>query len=223
MRRPLIEGLLPPGAAGAEARTDAPDDALRPEERAAVAGVSEGRRREFTTVRHCARRALTALGHAAVPLVPDGRGVPGWPDGVVGSMTHCRGYRASVVAWRRDVPALGVDAEPRLPLRAGVLSRIARPEERERLTLLAASHPQLDCWDRLLFSAKEAVFKAWFPDTRTELAFQDVRVTFDAADRTFRATVLAPGAPAVPGAAEGRGFSGRWLARDGVLVTVAHG
>ncbi|MEV1025790.1 4'-phosphopantetheinyl transferase superfamily protein [Streptomyces sp. NPDC050264] len=217
MRRPLIEELLPPGAAGAETRADAPDEVLRPEERAFVTGVSEGRRREFTTVRYCARRALGALGHAAVPLVPDGRGVSGWPDGVVGSMTHCRGYRAAVVAWRRDVGALGVDAEPRRPLRAGVLSTVSLPEERERLASLPTSHPGPDCWDRLLFSAKEAVFKAWFPATRTELTFQDVRVAFDAADRTFRATVL------LPGAAGGRDFRGRWLARDGLLVTIAYG
>ncbi|MFJ9041542.1 4'-phosphopantetheinyl transferase [Streptomyces sp. NPDC102406] len=222
MRHPLIEGLLPPYAAGAEARADVGDDTLHPRERAAIAGVGEGRRREFTTVRHCARSALTALGHAPAPLVPDARGVPSWPDGVVGSMTHCRGYRAAVVAHRRDVGAVGLDAEPSRPLREGVLHAVALPEERERLAPLAASHPGLDCWDRLLFCAKEAVFKAWFPATRTELTFRDVAVVLDAAGRTFHATVLpAPGRDLPGRDAPGRTFHGRWLARDGLLVAVA--
>ena len=203
---------MPSYVAGAEARADAADDALHPEERAAVAGVSEGRRREFTTVRHCARRALSALGHAPVPLIPDVRGVPRWPDGVVGSMTHCRGYRAAVVARRYDVRALGVDAEPWRPLREGVLGTVSLPGERERLAALEASHSRLACWDRLLFCAKEAVYKAWFPDTGTELTFRDVSVAFDPADHTFRATVLVP---------DRRDFTGRWLARDGLLVAVA--
>ncbi|MEU1513110.1 4'-phosphopantetheinyl transferase superfamily protein [Streptomyces sp. NPDC005811] len=214
MRQPLIERLLPSYVAGAEARVDAADDSPHPEERAAVAGVSEGRRREFTTVRLCARRALTALGRAPVPLVPDARGVPRWPDGVVGSMTHCRGYRAAVVARRCDVRALGVDAEPCRPLREGVLGTVSLPGERARLAALTASHPRLACWDRLLFCAKEAVYKAWFPDTGTALTFRDVTVSFDPADHTFRATVLAP---------DRCEFSGRWLAADGLLVTVALG
>lgn len=228
VRRPLVQELLPPYAVGAETRADAPDEVLHPEERAAVAGVSEGRRREFATVRGCARRALTTLGHAPVPLVPDPRGVPCWPAGVVGSMTHCRGYRAAVVAWRRDVRALGVDAEPSLPLREGVLRTVSRPEERERIAFLQAEHPHVACWDRLLFCAKEAVFKAWFPRTRRELGFRDVVVAFGGAGRTFRATVVTAEGPGegrdqdfAEGRGDGRDFDGRWVARDGLLVAVA--
>ncbi|MET9450384.1 4'-phosphopantetheinyl transferase family protein [Streptomyces cinerochromogenes] len=224
MHRPLVQELLPPYAVGAETRADTPDEVLHPEERAAVAGVSEGRRREFATVRGCARRALTTLGHAPVPLVPDPRGVPRWPAGVVGSMTHCRGYRAAVVGWRRDVRSLGVDAEPSRPLREGVLRTVSRPEERERIALLQAEHPQVACWDRLLFCVKEAVFKAWFPRTRRELGFRDVTVTFGGVGGTFRAAVLTPeglGHGPDHGPDEGRDFDGRWVARDGLLVAVA--
>ncbi|MEU6439223.1 4'-phosphopantetheinyl transferase superfamily protein [Streptomyces sp. NPDC047046] len=215
MPQTLIQSLLPPSAAGADTRADAPDDTLHPLERAALpTGASEGRRREFTTVRACAREALAALGQPPAPLLPDARGVPHWPRGIVGSMTHCRGYRAAVVAREGDVPALGVDAEPCEPLREGVLRTISRPGERERLRLLGALRHRPECWDRLLFCAKEAVFKAWFPLTRTELAFQDVSVVLDAAGQSFRARVLVPG---------GREYTGRWLAREGLLAAVAFG
>ncbi|GAA3299062.1 hypothetical protein GCM10020295_36270 [Streptomyces cinereospinus] len=108
----------------------------------------------------------------------------------------------------------GVDAEPWRPLREGVLGTVSLPGERERLAALEASHSRLANWDRLLFCAKEAVYKAWFPDTGTGLTFRDVTVVFDPADHTFRATVLV---------ADRRDFTGRWLARDGLLVAVAFG
>jgi 4'-phosphopantetheinyl transferase EntD len=51
---------------------------------------------------------------------------------------------------RRALAALGVAPAPILP------------GERAMLRDLAATAPG-PCWDRLLFSAKESVYKAWFP------------------------------------------------------------
>jgi 4'-phosphopantetheinyl transferase EntD len=107
-----------------------------------------------------------------------------------------------------------VDAEPWRPLRDGVLDTVSLPVERARLAVLEESHAGLASWDRLLFCVKEAVYKAWYPRTRTELGFRDVAVTFDPARHAFRAVVLAHG---------GGEFTGRWLAREGVLVAVALG
>ncbi|WP_319204824.1 DUF6545 domain-containing protein [Streptomyces sp. ME02-8801-2C] len=77
-------------------------------------------------------------------------------------MTHCDGYRAAAVSRRLDVAALGIDAEPHAPLPPGLLRRIASPSERGHLTALRHTRPALH-WDRLFFSAKESVYKAWFP------------------------------------------------------------
>jgi 4'-phosphopantetheinyl transferase EntD len=46
----------------------------------------------------------------------------------------------------------------------GVLGIVAVAGEQERLRRLKAAAPGT-CWDRLLFSAKESVYKAWFPLT----------------------------------------------------------
>ncbi|MYX04924.1 4'-phosphopantetheinyl transferase superfamily protein [Streptomyces sp. SID8378] len=211
----MMSRLLPSAVVAAEAFEDAPDTLLFPEEEAAVAGVGDGRRREFTTVRHCARRALRGLGLQPVPLVPGRWGAPGWPDGVVGSMTHTRGYRAAAVARSTDVRALGVDAEPHRALGEGVLRTISLPEERERQAGLERADASV-CWDRLLFCAKEAVYKAWFPLTGIPLSgFRDVMVTFHPAGGTFDARVLGAGAGHTEAVLE----EGRWIAAGDLLLT----
>lgn len=212
----MIRALLPPWAVSAEAYGDPPGARLHPAEEAVVARAVASRRREFTTVRHCASLALGELGVPYAPLLPGPRGAPGWPDGVVGSMTHCRGYRAAVVARARDAVALGVDAEPDEPLPGGLLEAVALPRERERVLALLARRPG-PRWDRLLFSAKEAVYKAWFPLTGQLLDFDEAEVVFNPARHGFRAALLVPG-PVVDGR-EVRAFDGRWAAGRGLLVT----
>lgn len=210
----MIDEILPAAVMSAESFGDEPDAWLFPEERTALGEVGEARRREYTTVRHCARRALDGLGLAPAPLVAGERGAPRWPAGVVGSMTHCAGYRAAATARRSDVRTLGIDAEPHGPLPGGVLEYIALPREAAEVARLARHHPEVH-WDRLLFCAKEAVYKAWFPATRSWLGF-DGAVISPAPDGTLHARVLTP-APSQQEPAP-REFTGRWLVRDGLLL-----
>jgi 4'-phosphopantetheinyl transferase EntD len=57
-----------------------------------------------------------------------------------------------------------------MPLPAGVLGAIALPEEQAWVARLLAVRPDTH-WDRLLFSAKESVYKAWFPMTQSMARF----------------------------------------------------
>jgi 4'-phosphopantetheinyl transferase EntD len=212
----VISEILPDAVACAEAFGDPPDAVLYPEEEALVVRAAERRRREFTTGRHCAHRALAALGVAPVPILTGERGAPQWPSGVVGSITHCAGYRAAAVARARDAATIGLDAEPDQSLPDGVLELISSPGERARLRDLTAAEPGT-CWDRLLFSAKESAYKAWFPLARRWLGFEDADISIHPADGTFEARllVLVP----VLGGAPLASFRGRWLARDGMILT----
>ncbi|MET8684431.1 4'-phosphopantetheinyl transferase superfamily protein [Streptomyces sp. NPDC004732] len=199
-----------------ETHDDPADAVLFPEEEAVVANAVAKRRNEFTTVRHCARTALARIGVPPAPILPGHRGAPGWPDGVVGSMTHCAGYRAAVVARAGEVISVGIDAEPGEPLRdPDVLNLVADETERAVLASLGSRQPATP-WDRLLFSAKESVYKTWFPLTGRWLGFEDARVEL-AADGTFTARLLVEG-PVVQGV-ELKGFSGRWIVRDGIAAT----
>jgi 4'-phosphopantetheinyl transferase EntD len=213
----VIERILPPQIAAMESFGDISDAVLFPEERVAIARAADSRRREFATARTCARTALARLGQPMAAVLPGPRGAPQWPEGVVGSITHCAGYRAAAVALARDVVSLGVDAEPDEALPDhGMLELIALDSERIRLGELAARTPGIS-WDRLLFSAKESVYKTWFPLARRWLDFESADVRIDAEQGTFTAQLLVPG-PLVNGSPLSV-LRGRWIADHGLLVT----
>lgn len=108
----MIGDLLPPNVAAAEAWEDPTDAGLFPDEEALVANAVAKRRSEFATARRCAREALARLGMPPAPILSGPKREPQWPVDVVGSITHCEGYRAAAVARAGDVRALGIDAEP---------------------------------------------------------------------------------------------------------------
>ncbi len=211
----MIESILPAEVVAVEVYDDPPEAVLLPEEEPVVAKAVDKRRREFTTVRHCARTAMARLGVPPTPILPGDKGAPTWPEGIVGSMTHCAGYRAAVLALDPDLRSVGIDAEPHVPLPDGVLEAVSLPEERTHLAALASANPEVH-WDKLLFAAKESVYKAWFPLARKWLGFSDARIEFDTAG-LFRAALLVAG-PVVDGV-EITGFAGRWTVANGIAVT----
>jgi 4'-phosphopantetheinyl transferase EntD len=224
----LVTAVLPDGAAGAESWTDDRDITLFPAEEDYIADATPSRRREFTTVRWCARQALTALGAPHEPLVPAVKGAeflsryPAWPQGFTGSLTHCHGYRAAAVAGTGEIRALGIDAEPHDSLPAPALGKITSSGERELLDALRSRNPDI-AWDRIVFSAKESVFKAWFPLTRRWFDLPDCTISINPAHAAFTADLPPEVVAAVP--ATRFTVIGRWAVsgalRQGHIVTSA--
>ncbi|MGW8945525.1 4'-phosphopantetheinyl transferase family protein [Streptomyces koyangensis] len=215
----MLKMILPGGLSVVEARADLPEATLYPEEEAAVARAVPKRRAEYATVRHCARLAMAELGMAPAPLPPDEHRAPRWPAGVVGSMTHCLGYRAAVVGPASQFRSVGVDAEPHETLPEGVLGIVARPAEHEQHSALCRDSPGVH-WDRLLFSAKESVYKTWFPLTGRWLDFQEADIVIDPGTGhagTFTATLLVPGHTTSGDPLTG--FTGRWRVAEGLVCT----
>ena len=206
----MIERILPGAVRSAYALDDPPGATLFPEEQALVATAAPKRRGEFTTVRHCARTALASLDVPPRPILRGERGAPIWPAGIVGSLTHCAGYRAAAVARASDVTGIGIDAETHGPLPPGVLDLVSLPGEREHLAGLATAIPDT-FWERLLFSAKESVYKVWFPRTGEWLGFEEAEVTFHPEKGAFTARLLRDGPfPSL---------DGRFLVVDGLVLT----
>jgi 4'-phosphopantetheinyl transferase EntD len=209
----MLDALLPEYAATTESFADLGGD-LYPQEAVLVARAVESRRREFLTVRMCARAALAQLGHPAAPIVHDERRAPLWPTGIVGSLTHCTGYRGAAVAHAEDVRAIGIDAEPEASLPDGVAQLVLTAEEREQLRRLSLDSPM--AFDRLVFVIKESIYKAWYPIAGRWLGFHDVTVTIDPPGRSAIARRLASFDDEdgfLP-----REFTSRWTVENGLIL-----
>ncbi len=124
----MIERLLPAYVSCAATReVSVADGNLFPEEEELIATAVPKRRNDFATARACARRAMGRLGLEPVAVLHGKRGMPLWPEGIVGSLTHCEGYRAAALARAGDVLSLGIDAEPHAPLPDGVAELVVLP------------------------------------------------------------------------------------------------
>ena len=213
----LLSTVVPAVIASAELYTDPTDLSPLPEEEPLIARSVAKRRNEFVTVRYCARQALGDLGLPPVPILKGDKGEPCWPDGVVGSLTHCEGFRGAVVGRASDVRSVGIDAEPHAVLPKGVLDAISLPAERSELaTLPGGAH-----WDRILFCAKEATYKTWFPLTHRWLGFEDAHISFtvdgSGSAGGFESRILIdPRAESGPPLTS---LSGRWSVDDGLVLT----
>lgn len=210
--RPLLATLLPECVAVAEQHGSLAGSLL-PEEQEALGRAVARRQIEFAAGRRCAREALHQLGIPPYPILRGIQREPLWPDGVVGSITHCEGFCGAVASFADQISAIGIDAEPDEPLPDGLLPMIARIEEIEKLH----SHPACRRCnpDRLLFSAKESTYKAWYPLTKTWLAFDAVRIEFLPDAESFDVVLVGP----VPPILSGLKFYGRYLARKGLILT----
>jgi 4'-phosphopantetheinyl transferase EntD len=208
----MLQDLVPPYVATACRTGDSYPVSRLPAEDALVAGAVASRRQEFTTARYCARQALKTLGVNPMPILRGPHGEPARPTGVVGSITHCPGFRAAAVALASKARAIGIDAERHAPLPQDVRGLVLRPEEERR----AASAPGGICWDLLVFAAKECVYKAWSPLTGAWLDHADATVSWDAGEWSFRAELL--GQPRLVRSLRLEVLHGRFAVRNGLLL-----
>jgi len=215
----LMRAVLPDrdGLVFAELYHDPPELAPHPDEEELISRAVAKRRSEFVTARHCARLAMGQLGLPGSAILKGEKGDPRWPEGLVGSLTHCDGYRGAVVGQRAAVRSVGIDAEPHGVLPDGVLPAISLPAERYEIAALPGGLH----WDRILFCAKEATYKAWFPLTERWLGFEDAHITFDVDSAgtagTFVSRILIdPVARSGPPLPE---LAGRWSVAQGLALT----
>lgn len=180
-------------------------------------GKGSPRAAEFATGRECARIALRQIGVETDgrPMLADEHGAPVWPSGAVGSISHTAGWTGAVAARRGrygGIASLGLDAEVAAPLPDGVLDVVASGAERAALAHLDRSGADVP-WDAVLFAAKEAAYKAWYPLTGVVLHHEQVAVVL-APDGRFRAE-------ARDGIRMPCRVRGRWRAGPDVVVTLA--
>jgi 4'-phosphopantetheinyl transferase EntD len=210
MHSDLFRELLPHDVASISAD---PRNALveaLPEEAELVAQAIPGRRREFACGRWCARNALKRFGIHDFPLRRGPHREPIWPAGIVGSITHTSGVCAAAAASAKRYFGLGLDVEPDKELEQRLVERVSTANERSYAGFLL---PELSA--RLVFSAKEAVYKCQFYLTRRFLDFNDVSIDLEA-DGVFQTRVHVSLSEL-----QGSIFVGRWERRNGYFLTAS--
>ena len=158
---------------------------IRPGDETAFAGRAAGRprievRRASGAARIAARTLLDRLGaDASAPLQRLASGAPHWPAGIIGSLAHDEAFALAAAARRGRLVGLGVDIEPAEPLPDDVVELVlSQGEQRQTLGDGVAR--------RLVFVAKEAVYKAIHPLDGTPLDFPDIEVRLALKEATLR-------------------------------------
>ena len=129
---------------------------------------------DFSTGRYCAIKALEQLGiqDAIIPIGEDR--APIWPEGIVGSISHCDSLTGAIVAKSSDHISLGLDIEEIGRVTSDLWDLVFT--ENEKNYLFRLSDEDILVQSTAIFSIKEAFYKFQHPLTKTFLDFLDVEV-----------------------------------------------
>jgi len=210
MRQPLFQRLFGSNIETEEVDPHSLEGGLLKAEQELVEGAAQTRIEQFTAGRVCSRIALGRFGVAATTPIPRGEDrAPIWPPGFVGSISHTDSWCAAAVARAENVRAVGIDLEPSTPLKEALLKRVCTSKERDWLHELPA--PGLT--GKIVFSAKEAVYKCQYPITGKFLGFHAVEI--ELGDGSFEAVFQQEASEFRPGDV----MSGRYLVEEGLVAT----
>jgi enterobactin synthetase component D len=163
---------------------------LLPEEEIFLKTLSSNKRQtEFSHGRSCAHQALAKFKLESEPIPRNAETrEPCWPEEVRGSITHSGEYAAAAVGLTGDVSGIGIDLES---LSRVVDFNISRHVcvEKELEWLKTLSPTKANHGLRIIFSAKESIFKCLFPISRTYLYFKDATVEIDEDSDEFTFTL----------------------------------
>ncbi|KIC36724.1 4'-phosphopantetheinyl transferase family protein [Leisingera sp. ANG-M7] len=182
-----------------------------------AAGLSpnavEKRRKEFAAGRDAAHQAMRQLGVPSAPVQIGSDRAPVWPEGLVGSITHTKSCAMAVLARSGAVQGLGIDVEEDTPLKNELLPAIC--SDREQAWLKRQDNPGQMA--KVIFSAKEAAYKAQYTISQAFYGFDGMELEFDLAASAYQAFFTADRTPFKRGEAVG----GRFAIGAGLIMTTA--
>lgn len=210
-----VRGLVPRTVALAMTVPGDPTNVALPTEQACIPRARAARRADFAAGRSAARAAMADLGAAPVAVPVGDGGAPVWPEGLTGSVAHCRTACLAAVALRRDVAALGVDVEEDSPLDPDLFDTICTASERAWLRTQPAD--RAGRLAKLVFCIKEAAYKCQYPLTGKMLDFHDFEVEIAPDQDRFTARFLRDAGRFRTGTA----LPGRYAFDNGLIVAAA--
>ncbi|MEW8505978.1 MAG: 4'-phosphopantetheinyl transferase superfamily protein [Candidatus Thiodiazotropha sp.] len=180
------------------------------EEERLIEGSVKKRQREFRAGRNAAHTALKQLDAPPGPLLRNENRKPIWPSGFLGSISHCDDSCVAACVVEDDLVSLGIDVEPLKPLSPGIARYIDTDRERQFME----RHPELP--RRLIFSAKESLYKCYHPLIERFFGFQSVDLEIDPSSGQFRFKPTAVCKVEFP---QELAFHGRYLVTERHLYT----
>ena len=135
------------------------------------------RQEEFKAGRRCASQALAKVGSEDRIALPDADGLPNWPQGFLGSISHSLGIAMAVAAKKEKYAFIGLDLERTNRLSESAARRVIHP-----LEVSFAGDNQVNA--SILFSLKEAFYKAQFPRWRELGNFRELALSVNLAEGT---------------------------------------
>ena len=177
---------------------------------------SQKRRAEFTMGRIYAHGALSRFGLESEPILRNTETrEPCWPNSVWGSITHSAGFAAVAVGLKKDIKGVGIDLESfSRSVDFKIRRHVCVDSELEWLESLPTKQASRAL--RIIFSAKESIFKCLYPSTKTYLSFKDAAVSVNETEKKFSFIIF----KSFPGIIQ-QGFPhhGRYSEMDKMLLT----
>ena len=130
---------------------------------------AEKRKIEYVAGRVCAQKVLNQLGFENFALKSGEHREPLWPKGIVGSITHNKNHAIAVAS--KNLKAIGLDIEEIIDEKRfeKIKSQFISDSEEKNLEINPIN-------GTLVFSAKEALFKALYPIVHEYFGFMDAQV-----------------------------------------------
>lgn len=185
----VVTGILPAQVVCSIQRIDAATFPLFPMEETFIKNAVEKRKLEFKAGRTCARRALSLLGLSPTALPVGALREPIWPKSIAGSISHDGQHCISVVAWKSQIPLIGIDLAMSSPLDRSLIPMICGIEEILGIERTDKSNYAVDPY-KLIFCLKESVYKCLFPVVQRVFDFNDVALEIDTATQSSRIRLL---------------------------------
>jgi enterobactin synthetase component D len=134
------------------------------------------RQAEYVAGRYLAKRCFLALGSTEADVGISQHRAPLWPKGMIGSISHSSN-KAICVVKPRDLPeqGIGIDIEQCLTDSTATSIKNTIINEAEQ-ALLTKHDVDFATGLTVIFSAKESLFKALFPQVRAYFDFLDAEV-----------------------------------------------
>jgi len=136
------------------------------------------RKAEFLAGRYAAKALLTHYNLQHIQIDIGENRSPNWPQGIIGSISHNKSTAICAMTQSNMMTGLGIDVEAILDTeKANRVKESIIDKTEEELLNTHAAHLPFNVAFTLIFSAKESIFKALYPQVKRYFGFSAVSIT----------------------------------------------